>query len=62
MIFIPTITEYQKAGFAIKEIFYIKKSFKGLSASEILGEAEERANEDDRYLELIKLMTISIQA
>jgi len=62
MIFIPTITEYTKAGFTVKEAFYIKKAVAGLSAAQVLGELEARSNEDDRYLKLISIITISIQA
>jgi hypothetical protein len=62
MIFIPSVTEYMQAGFTVKEAFYIKKAVVGFSAAQVLGELEARANDDERYIKLISIITVSIQA
>ncbi len=62
MIFIPSINDYKSAGFSIKEVFAIKKAVAGLNENSLLAELELRANEDSRFIELIKIITVTVQA
>ena len=62
MIFIPSINDYKAAGFSIKEVFAIKKSVVGLNENSFLAELELRANEDNRFIKLIKIITVTVQA
>lgn len=62
MIFIPSINDYKSAGFSIKEVFAIKKAVAGLDENSLLADLELRANEDSRFIELIKIITVTVQA